>query len=77
MVDVRRELRVRMGIVERLREEYFVDGLRRWLDASRARKVLAERLPDQVPERHPPRPRGLGGPPVEIAWQQQLRSMHV
>ena len=66
-----------MGIVERHRKENLVDGLRSWLDAPRAGEVLPERLPDEVPEGHPPRPRRLGGPPVKVAWEQELGSVHV
>lgn len=66
-----------MGVVERLREEHLVEGLRGWQDAPRAGEVLPQRLPDQASEGDPPGPRRLGGPPLKVAWEKELRSMHV
>jgi hypothetical protein len=77
MIDVGREVRIGIRVVERLAEEYLVDGLRGGLDVPRANKVLAERLANEVPEGHPPGSGGRRGTPVEIGWEQELGPVHV
>jgi hypothetical protein len=77
VIDVCREVGVRIGIVERLAKEDRVDGFRGGLDTSRASKIFAEGFPDEVPERHPARPGCLGSASVEVRWEQELGPVHV
>jgi hypothetical protein len=77
VVDAGRELRIRARVVERWRQQHRVDGLGRRLDACGTGKVFSKGLPDQVAERHPPRPGRLRGAPVEVGRKQQLRPVHV
>ena len=77
MVDVGGKSSIGFGIVERLAQKNLVDSLGGWLDTARPGKVLTERLTNEVPERHPSRPRDLGGTAVKVAWQQELGPMHV
>jgi hypothetical protein len=77
VVDVGRELGVRIGIVERLAEEDLVDGLWGRLDASRTCEIFSERLPDEVSQGHPPCLCSFGSTPVEVGRKQELGSMHV
>jgi hypothetical protein len=77
VVGVGREVRLRIGVVERLGEEDLVDGCRGRLDVSSASEILADRLSHEVPERHPPRLRGVGGAPVKIHREEELRPVHV
>jgi len=77
VIGVDGELRIRLGIVERLAQKHFVDRLCRGLDAPCSGQILAECLPDEVPEGGPTRARRLGGPPVQISGQQELSAVHV
>jgi len=77
VVDVRRKLGVRIKIVERLRKEHLVDGLRGGLDASRASEIFPQYLPNEAPEGHPPCLGRLGGTPVKVRREQELSSVHV
>jgi hypothetical protein len=77
VVDVRRELDVRFGVVERCGEQYIVDGIRRRLDASGPGEIFPERLANEVAQRYPPCLGRLGGPPVQVRREQELSSVHV
>jgi hypothetical protein len=77
VIDIHGQLRVRFGVLERLAQEDFVDGLGRRLDATGAGEVFLEGLADEVAERHPPRACGLGGLTVKLTGQQKLRPVHV
>jgi hypothetical protein len=77
VIDIHGQLRVRFGVLERLAQEDFVDGLGRRLDATGAGEIFLEGLADEVAERHPPRACGLGGLTVKLAGQQKLRPVHV
>jgi hypothetical protein len=77
VIGVDGELRIRLGIVERLTKKNFVDRLCGGLDAACSGQVLTERLPNQVPEGGATRARGLGRPAVEVSGQQELGAMHV
>jgi hypothetical protein len=77
VIGVDGELRIRLGIVERLTQKNFVDRLGSGLNASRSGQVLGERLPNQVPEGGPTCARRLGGPPMKVSGQQELGAMHV
>jgi hypothetical protein len=77
VVDVGREMAIRLWVVKWLSEEHLVDGLRGWLDAPRASEVLAECLPDEAPEGHTPGPRRVGCSRVEIERKEELSPVHV
>jgi len=77
VVDVGGKSGIRFGIVERLAQKNLLDSLGRRLDTARPGKVLTERLTNEVPERHPSRPRDFGRTAVKVAWQQELSPMHV
>jgi len=77
MIDIRGQLRIRFGIVERLAQEDFVHRLGRRLDATGAGEVFLEGLADEVAERHAPRAGCLGGLTVKLSRQQKLSSVHV
>jgi len=77
VVDVFREVRIGVLIVEWLTEEHFVNGFGGRLDVAGASEVLAERLTDEIPQRHPPSAGDGRGTPVEIRRQQELCSVHV
>jgi len=77
VIGVDGELRIRLGIVERLTQKNFIDRLCRGLDAPRSGQILTERLPNQVAEGGPTCARRLGGPPMKVSGQQELGAMHV
>jgi len=77
VIDVRRKFRVWIGVVEGLREQDLVDGVRGRLDASGASEIFPQRLPNEVPEGHPPCFRRLGGAPVKVGRKQELGPVHV
>jgi hypothetical protein len=77
VVDVDGEPTIRFGVIERLSEQDVVHRIGGRLDAARPGEVLLQCLADEIPERHPARPRRIRGASVQIAGQQQLRSMHV
>jgi hypothetical protein len=77
VIDVRRELRIGIGIVERGGEENLVEGLRGGLDASRPGEIFRQRLADEVAKGHPAGFGRLGGTPVKVSRQEQLSPVHV
>jgi len=77
VIGVDGELRIRLGIVERLTQKNLVDRLCRGLDAPRSSQVLTERLPNKVPEGGPTGARRLEGPPVKMSGQQKLGAVHM
>jgi hypothetical protein len=77
VIDVRREMRIGLGVIEGLAEQDFVHGLGGRLNVTRADEVLLEHLADEMPEGHLPRACGHGSAPVEVGRQQELRPVHV
>lgn len=77
MIDVFREVRIRIWIFEWLPEEHLLDGFGGRLDIAGASEVLPERLTDEVPQRYPPSAGHCRGTPVEVGWEQELGPVHV
>jgi hypothetical protein len=66
MVDVGRETRIRIWIVEWLCQQNRVDVLVSCVGPGGTCQVLLERRADQAPERHAAGPCELGGPPLQV-----------
>jgi len=77
VIDVFREVGIRVRIVERLAEEHFVDGFGGRLKVAGASEIFAERLTDEVAKRHSPSAGDCRRPPVKIRRQQKLCPVHV
>jgi len=76
VIDIHGQPTIRVGVLERLAQEDFVDGLGRRLDATGAGEVFLEGLADKVGERHPPRAGRLDGLTVKLPGQQKLSPVH-
>ena len=76
VIDIHGQPTIRVGVLERLAQEDFVDGLGRRLDATGAGEIFLEGLADKVGERHPPRAGRLDGLTVKLPGQQKLSPVH-
>jgi hypothetical protein len=77
VVDVLREVGIRVRVVEWIREENFLDGVRGRLDVAGASEILPERLTDEVPQGYPASAGDRRGTAVKLGWQQKLCPVHV